>query len=782
MRLSSIFLVNIIILFSLQGYSQVDKIVKEGDAALAKGYKSIALDIYLKAYAKDPENPEINLKVGKLYLEGIYRFRSLPYLEKAFRMKPKIDVEIHKYLALAYHYNHQFDKAIENYELCRKTLKKDDSFLLRIDREIYECNNGKEFVANPVNAKIENLGAIINTPFAEYGPAVSASEEEMIFTSRREGSVGGDLDEEGEYFEDIYITRKQGEEWGKPKPISDKINTFAHDASIGLSPDGNLLFIYKSDNSGDIYYCELKKDSTWSEPEQMGDNINTKKYYENAAAISPDGKHLFFSSTRPGGYGNLDIFISELQPGGNWGPPVNLGNTVNSEYDEEGPVLDLDGKTLYFSSEGHKGMGGFDIFRSVYDTATKNWSQPQNMGYPINSADDDIYFSLSGDGRHGYYASVKDGGFGDKDIYKITMPPRKDYEDLLEKVKAIEKLSRLAAQGNANLTNTDPKLKSSFENITEDKDKLKFNKLSSDSSRLNDEGDPKLLAEQQKLRDEARAKFQKLNLDYSKLPDDADPKLKAEQLKLLEEARATLDKLLADSVRMAEDRDPKLKAEHLRLQDEQRARFEKLRSDSLRLAKENDEKLRLAMKKLADDERARLAKLKSDSLKLAKDADEKLRLALKKLSDDERARLEKLKSDSIRLAREKDDLLRANNKDLNDDGFTYKGMFIKNIHFDFDKAELKPESLVELAKVEQILKDNPEIKVRISGHTDSKGPLGYNVTLSKSRNESVKSWLIKHGISTERIVSFEFGEEKPIALNDAAGRPKNRRVEFFIQE
>jgi outer membrane protein OmpA-like peptidoglycan-associated protein len=749
MKLFRIFFVTIIFLFSLQGHAQVDKIIKEGDEALSKGYKSIALDIYLKAYGQDPENPEINLKVGKLYLEGIYRFRSLSYLEKAFRLKPQIDVEIHKYLALSYHYNHQFDKAIENYELCRKTLKHDDSFLLRIDREIYECNNGKEFVANPVNAKIENLGAIINTPFAEYGPAVSANEAEMIFTSRREGSVGGDLDDEGEYFEDIYISRKQGEEWGKPKQISDKINTSAHDASIGLSPDGNLLFIYKSDNNGDIYYCELKKDSTWSEPGQMGDNVNTKKYYENAAAISPDGKLLFFSSTRPGGHGNLDIFISELQSGGNWGPPINLGKTINTEYDEEGPVLDLDGKTLYFSSEGHKGMGGFDIFRSVYDTTTKKWSEPQNLGYPINSADDDIYFSLSGDGRHGYYASVKDGGFGDKDIYKITMPPRKDYEELLAKVKAIEKLSRLSPDGNADLTNTDPKLKSSFENIAEDKDKLKFNKLSSDSSRLNEEGDPKLLAEQQKLRDEARARFEKLNLDYSKLPDDTDPKLKAEQRKLLDEARARLEKLLADSVRMAEEQDPKLKAERLRLEDEARARLQKLKSDSLKLARENDEKLRLAMKKLADEERARLAKLKSDSMM---------------------------------LARQKDDLLKANTRDLNDDGFTYKGIRIKNIHFDFDKAELKPESLIELAKVEQILKENPEIKVRISGHTDSKGPVAYNVTLSKNRNESVRDWLIKHGIASDRIASFEFGEVKPIALNDSAGRPKNRRVEFFIQE
>jgi outer membrane protein OmpA-like peptidoglycan-associated protein/Tol biopolymer transport system component len=751
MRFLRIFFILIFLLLSFKGHSQIEKLLKDGDNALSKGNKTAALEIYLQAYRQSPDNPELNLKIGKLYLAGIYRFRSLPYLEKAYKLNPKIDKEIHKYLALAYHYNHQFDKAIENYELCKTTLSKDDSFLARIDREIYECQNGKEFVANPVKAKIENLGAVINTRFAEYGPAVSANESELIFTSRREGSVGGDLDEDGEFFEDIYISRKQGEEWSKPKQISDKINTSLHDASIGLSPDGNLLFIYKSDNSGDILFCKLKKDSTWSDPESMGGHINTKKYYENAAAISPNGNVLFFSSTRPGGYGNLDIFITELMPGGGWGPPVNLGKTINTEYDEEGPVLDLDGKTLYFSSMGHKGMGGFDIFRSVYDTVSKKWSEPQNLGYPINTADDDIYFSLSGDGRHGYYASVKDDGFGDKDIYKITMPERKDYEELMAKVKAIEKSSQLASDDQSPFITHGTKLKSVYENIADDTDKNRFNKLQSDSSRLGNENDPKLYADQQKLRDEARVRFEKMKLDYSNLGDDADPKLRAEKRKLLDEARARYEKLMADSVRLADEQDPKLKAERQKLPDEQRARFEKL---------------------------------KSDSLKLAMEADEKLRLALKKASEEEKMRLQKLKLDSLQLAHENDARLKTNMKSTLDDGYRYKDIFIKNLHFDFDKASLRPESIIELEKVKKLLKENTTIKVKINAHTDNKGSVIYNSTLSKKRNQSVKEWLLSHGISGDRIISEEYGEEKPIASNDFEinGRAINRRVELFIQE
>jgi outer membrane protein OmpA-like peptidoglycan-associated protein len=750
MKLSKIFFGITFLLFSISAHSQIEKTIKEGDVALSKGYKNIALEIYLKGYKQAPENPEINLKVGKLYLEGIYRFRSLPYLEKAFNLNPHIDKEIHKYLALSYHYNHLFDKAIENYELCRKTLPKDDSFLKRLDREIYECQNGKEFLANPVNAKIENLGAEINTPFAEYGPAVSANESELIFTSRREGSKGGELDDDGEYFEDIYISRKEGEGWSKPVQISDKINTASHDASIGLSPDGNMLFIYKYEGNGDILYCQLKGDSGWSAPKLMGENISSEKYYENAAAISADGKVLFFSSTRPGGHGNLDIYMSELGPSG-WGVPVNLGTNINTEFDEEGPILDLDGKTLYFSSMGHKGMGGFDIFRSVYDTSTKTWSEPQNLGYPINSADDDIYFALSGDGRHGYYASVKDGGYGDKDIYKITMPERKDYEDLLAKVKAIEKLSKLTPEGTNGLATSDPKLKSAYENIADDTEKNRFNKLASDSSKLEDEKDPKLFADQQKLRDEARARFEKLKLDNSLLGEDADPKLKAEKRALLDDARNKYEKLLADSVRLADEKDPKLKAERQRLLDEEKARFERLKSDSLKLAREGDEKLKLA-----------------------------LRLA----AEEDKIRLQKLKSDSLLLARENDARLKGTMKPSIEDGYRYKDLFIKNLHFDFDKATLRPESIIELEKIEKLLKENNSIKVKISAHTDNKGSVSYNSTLSKNRNKSVRAWLINHGIASDRIMSEEFGEEKPIASNDfeKGGRDLNRRVEFFIQE
>ncbi|MFN6944016.1 MAG: OmpA family protein [Cytophagaceae bacterium] len=419
-------------------FSQSEKkLIKEAENAYSNNEKSKALSFYLKALNLKPEDPELNFLVGKLYLETIYRTKSLPYLQKAYKIKPDVTKDIHRYLGESYHLNHQFDEAMKHYELCRTTLPSSDPFIASIERRIYECKNGIEFVANPVDANIENVGPVINSTYAEYAPIVNADESILIFTSRREGSTGNLVDMEGVFYEDIYISYRVNNNWTTPKGISAAINTDYHDASIGMSPDGKTLFIYKDEGNGDIFVCKLRKDGSWSRPEPIGTNINTKKHYENAATISADGKRLFFTSDRPGGEGDTDIYVSELDSKGKWGPAVNLGPKVNTPYPEECPFLDLDGKTLYFSSRGHKGMGGFDIYKTVYDEKAKTWSEPENLGYPINSADDDVHFALSGDGRHGYFTSIKEGGFGEKDIYKINMPPRDDYDDLISKIELI---------------------------------------------------------------------------------------------------------------------------------------------------------------------------------------------------------------------------------------------------------------------------------------------------------------------------------------------------------
>jgi len=419
-------------------YAQSDKrLVKDGDAALMKGDRKSALNLYLQAYGKNPSNDDANYKIGRLYLTSTYTHKSLPYLEKAYQLNPKVEKDVLYYLGMAYQVNLKFDNAIDCFTKYRATLPITDPLIPKIDRKIYECNNGKEFMANPVPVKIETIGNVINSTYPDFAPVISADEQVLIFTSRRPGSTGELLDDEGNYFEDIYISNKVNGKWGSPKNIGSSINTDGHDASIALSADGTELLIYKDEGSGDIYYCKKRKDDTWSKPMPIEGTVNNRKYYENAAALSPDGKTLFFSSNREGGYGGLDIYMVTMDENELWGKPVNLGSTVNTAEEEESPFMDFDGVTLYFSSRAHKGMGGYDIFKTFYDSTSGKWAEPINMGFPINSADDDINFVLSGDGKHGYYASAKEDGLGEKDIYVITMPPREDTKELIKKMKAM---------------------------------------------------------------------------------------------------------------------------------------------------------------------------------------------------------------------------------------------------------------------------------------------------------------------------------------------------------
>jgi outer membrane protein OmpA-like peptidoglycan-associated protein len=433
-----LFLSYLFLSFSFFSQAQSEKkYIKDGDAAKEQGDNQQALKLYLEAYKLNQNNASLNNKIGIQYLKSDYPHKCLSFFESAHKLNPKVDPDILYNLGVAYQQNHRFPEAANFYTQFRATLATTSPYLKKVDRRLYECANGVEFMANPVDVKIENVGNVVNSSYPDFAPVISADEKVMIFTSRRPGSTGELLNEEGQYFEDIYISKKINGQWSTPKNIGTNINTDGHDASIALSADGTELFIYKDDGQGDIYYCKHRPDDSWSKPLPIEGSVNSRTSFENAAAVSPDGKTLFFASNREGGYGKLDLYMVKMNEKGFWGKPVNLGPTINTEDDDESPFMDFDGLTLYFSSRAHKGMGGYDIFKTYYDSTKADWAEPINMGYPINSANEDIYFVLSGDGSHGYYASAKDDGVGEKDIYMISMPPREDIKALLEKMKAM---------------------------------------------------------------------------------------------------------------------------------------------------------------------------------------------------------------------------------------------------------------------------------------------------------------------------------------------------------
>lgn len=393
----------------------------EPSGGMAPDYAS-ALQFYLKANNFNPNNALLNYRIGRCYLESPFPQKATAHLEKALALNPNIGGNIHFFLGYAYHLNMEWEKAIKEYQTCKSILKPEEKVQIEeADKKIQECKNGMELVKNPVPVFIDNLGPDVNSPERDYSPLVTADESVLIFTSRRSSTTGGGkAPEDNMYWEDIYITSKEGDKWTTSRNMGKPVNREnQHDAPVALSADGQKLFIYIDENGGDIYECD-QRGITWSKPSRLNDNINTK-YHESSASISSDNKTLYFVSDKEGGLGQHDIYKSVWdEKKQKWGEAINLGPTINTQYDEKGVFIHPDGKTLYFSSKGHNTMGELDIFKSVWDEKKKKWSIPENLGYPINTPDSDFDFVLSASGKHAYYSAFKQDGYGEQDIYMIT--------------------------------------------------------------------------------------------------------------------------------------------------------------------------------------------------------------------------------------------------------------------------------------------------------------------------------------------------------------------------
>jgi len=379
-----------------------------------------ALPHYLRAQKFNPNNALLNAKIGECYLHSSTKQAALSYLQKAQQLDATAEPRMHYLLARALHLNGQWAAAIKEYEQARPVAAdatSDDVAVTTDDlaQRVRECHRGQQLQAKPIRVLLENAGPAINSPMSDYAPLISADETVLLLTSRRSGSTGGQLDSEGDgMLEDIYQSDWNGTAWGPAHNLGAPVNTPSHDATVGLSADGQHLLVYLEDNEGDIYESNLIG-SVWSKPKSLGARINTK-YHESSACYSPDGKFLYFVSDRPGGRGGRDIYRVELDART---PAQNLGSVINSPYDEEGVFMHPDGKTLYFSSKGQSSIGGYDIFKSTL-MPTGQWSEPENLGWPINTPDDDVYFVMGASNQHAYYSTDQPGGLGGKDIYRVT--------------------------------------------------------------------------------------------------------------------------------------------------------------------------------------------------------------------------------------------------------------------------------------------------------------------------------------------------------------------------
>ena len=387
-----------------------------------------AVSYFEKAYELAPNNVALNYYLGSAYLKSVNKKKSLKHLEMVFKTQPDIAPDILFKLGRGYHLNYEFEKARDNYLKYRATLNNKEllTWTPIIQKMVQETEYGEKYVKEPQRVFVDNLGSNVNSSYPEYSPVIAVDGKTLFFTSKRPDSKKRKsklYKPTQQYFENIFrISRSKGE-WSDPEKLPKTVNTKHNNAVIGIYPNGQELILFNGkDKNGDLTQTKMKSKTKWTKPkDRLFSRINSK-HRETSASIHFDGKTMYFTNNDPEeSKGGSDIFESRRKDSKkSWGKPTNLGNLVNSAYNEEAVFISPDGQTLYFSSNGHSSMGGYDIFKcEVQRDGT--WGVPQNLGHPINTPDDDMFFSLTANMRFGYYASLgQNDTNGDWDIYKIT--------------------------------------------------------------------------------------------------------------------------------------------------------------------------------------------------------------------------------------------------------------------------------------------------------------------------------------------------------------------------
>ena len=399
---------------------QAIEFLKEAQISFDIDYHLKAWELYRKVLVIDPKNEKAGVNGAISFFKLNYSLDSAKYFIPSLTGSSLIDAKY--YLAKIKHQQKDFDYAVQlltdyNKENPKKRLHniEETNYLINV------CKSAEILINKPHRSVIKNMGPPINSVYADYVPVIIPDENTIYFTSRRDVSSNNKKDIYGNYFEDVYVSVKEKGEWKKAENVGAPINSETNDACVSISPDGQRMIVFRTSPdlvTGDLYLTKLGSDNKWEPLQKMGKEINSQ-FIETSACFSNDTNEIYFSSTRPGGYGGKDIYRIKKSPSGRWAVPFNLGPSVNTMYDEDSPFLHPDNVTLYYSSKGHNTMGEYDIFKSVLDPEANTFSKAENVGYPINSVNNDIFFVLSVDGKRGYYSSIKEETLGGNDIYEI---------------------------------------------------------------------------------------------------------------------------------------------------------------------------------------------------------------------------------------------------------------------------------------------------------------------------------------------------------------------------
>jgi outer membrane protein OmpA-like peptidoglycan-associated protein/protocatechuate 3,4-dioxygenase beta subunit len=574
--------------------------------------------------------------------------------------------------------------------------------------------------------EVQNAGPQVNSAYSDYGPVITSDGSLLIYTSRRPTSAK-DIQKQKESNEQVYSAKynSKTKTWSEATLMEAPVNIEGrNNSAITVSNDGQRMLLYRDDSqgNGDIYES-LLSGNEWSEPVKLPEPINSK-YHESSASISPDGRTIYFVSRRPAKSSRKEdknIWYCTQDENGKWGEAMEIGDSINTKEDEEMPFIHPNGKTLFFSSKGHATLGGYDVFMTTYDEDTKAWSKPENLEQPINSIGDDVGFVMKANGKTGYYSSPREGGMGEKDIYKIIF-----HKDIMKKHLTLFKGRIFDHKG---------KPLSSQITVKDKTTGTLIGKYTSNSAT----GEYLISLPEGKIYE-----IEVNSDDYFTYKETLDiPRSKG------------FNEI---------DKDITMKTKYAYLTG--------------RVLDENGSPLR------AQIEVELIDSLTHESIgKYKTDADGRYSIKVKPGRDYNVVFNRSghfFQSVKAQVPNKPGYELNLGNSILQklDIG---KKVVLENIFFDVGKATLRSESISELERALKMMNDMKTLEIEISGHTDNKGSAVSNKALSENRAKMVVDYLISKGIDPARLQSAGYGSQFPVASNDTEeGRQLNRRTEFKV--
>lgn len=730
------------------------QLVVESSRMLQEDYYYFSEIVVDKLLTLKPESSNYNYRKGFIMLNSRNDFEgALKHLEiGARKISNNFDMysakeagapsDVYYHLGRCYHLNNEIEKAEEYYNLFIQSSRKKSELIDKANLGLLQCEVARKLLNTPKSAKVRNLESPVNTNFPEYSPVVSLDGKSLYFSSRRPWEDNAtEIYRDPklyQYPEDIYVSVfESNNRWGEPKRLDFCVEN-VNEATIAVSVDERRIYTYQDiSGGGDIFYSDFVNNKFQILEQLDVKGVNTD-YWETHCTVTPDGKNIYFVSERPGGYGGRDIYRVVKMSDGRWSEPQNLGPTINTPYDEDSPFIAIDNKTMYFASNGQNSMGGFDIFVAVRDD-NNEWSTPINLGYPINSTGDDLFFTTTVNGMRGYLSSFRKEGKGEKDIYEIET-------DFLGVTNAVVLAGNIHALGNTVLSE-DAHVILKCSNCTEKETKISLRQR-----------DGAFMQGLEKCRD-YEIVFMKNNTDVI-----STEKFNTSCHKGYEEIYK--DAYIADydlsGVVSDKDSNEPIKDVKVEIRD-------KKTNTIVEVVTTNEEGLfvssLLENKKYGDSINYNILFSAPGYISISKDISKKL--------DKDVHISEKIILTKMDIGTDLGEVVEIN-----------------PIYFDLDKADIRPDAKIELDKIVKIMNENPSIRIELGSHTDCRATKAYNLSLSDRRAKASAAYIKQRISNPARIYGKGYGESKlvndcqcegPVESNCSEEEHQaNRRTEFRI--